>query len=86
MRDAIGNSIHDGDLLVLSVEFLRQAVFQVLKSQEPTQDHPGIMVIGLTIPIPAGTKELADAKCVRNPESERLIEQVSSLPPMPRTM
>ena len=81
MRDAIGNSIHDGDLLVLSVEFLRQAVFQVLKSQEPTQDHPGIMVIGLTIPVPTGTKEIMDAKCLRNPESESLIQSATMLPP-----
>lgn len=80
MRDAIGNTIHDGDLVTVNVSLIQNAIFQVLKLQEPGNDLPSVLILGLTIPVPAKLEEIMEIKCLRNPDSEKLIEQVTMFP------
>jgi hypothetical protein len=86
MRDALGNTIRDGDLLVwnISAEQLRNMVFQVLKVQDgaidtPQGKTPGVLILAITLPVPKPSEELMDFKCLRNPESESLIETVGNM-------
>ena len=86
MRDALGNTIHDGDLVTWNIgaEQLRNMVFQVLKAQDgmidtPQGKTPGVLILAITLPISKPTEELMDFKCLRNPESENLIETVGNM-------
>jgi hypothetical protein len=75
MRDGLGNVIRDGDLLIISREILERAVFQVIKVQDgglstPEGVTPGVLIVGLTFPVPRPNEPLMDFKCLRNPDSE----------------
>jgi len=86
VKDALGNTIRDGDLIAWLVkeEFLRGMVFQVIKAHDPTdptsqiapqaQQGQGVLVIAVTIPIPHPEEELMDIRCLRNPQSEHFAE------------
>jgi hypothetical protein len=88
MRDALGNSIRDGDLISwnITAELLRNMVFQVIKVQDGgvvTPDGgktPGLLILGITLPIPEPHKELMDLRCLRNPESEDMMNKIAGMP------
>jgi hypothetical protein len=85
MKDALGNTIRDGDLILWDVtpETLARTVFRVLKVQDQGtvtiegDTAPGILVIGIPFPITAKpTDNLVAFKCLRNPESETTLNEL----------
>jgi hypothetical protein len=83
MKDALGNTIRDGDLLAWNItEDLRNSlVFQVIKVQDgglstPRGDTPGLLILGISLPIAKPKENLTDFKCLRNPESEARLDAI----------
>lgn len=86
MRDRIGNEIKEGDIVRWDIpdEVRKKMVFQVTRVSDggistPQGDTPPI--IQLTILIPVDTKlaeaYLEDFLCVRNPQSEALLNKLA---------
>jgi hypothetical protein len=91
MKDTLGNTIRDGDLVLWDAtpEVLARTVFQVLKVQDQGtvtvggDTMPGILVIGISFPITAKpTDNLTAFKCLRNPESETTLNELMAKPGM----
>jgi hypothetical protein len=89
MRDALGNKINDKDLIRwrIPAEILDHLVFQVIRTSDgglstPQGDTPPFVVLTVTVPINmepgsrAGEPHLKDFYCLRNPESEKVIDNL----------
>lgn len=86
MRDRIGNVIKEGDIMRWDIpaEVGKRALFQVTRVSDGGISTPQGMtppIIQLTILIPVETKlpeaYLEDFLCVRNPESEALLNALT---------
>lgn len=90
MRDAIGNKINDKDPIkwVISQALAERLVFQVMRTSDgglstPQGDTPPFIVLTITVPVNVepgsrpGEPILRDFYCLRNPESETLIDALT---------
>lgn len=86
MRDALGNKINDKDLVKwrIPADVADHLVFQVMRVSDgglstPQGETPPFIMLTVTVPINLGPgshgePNLQDFYCLRNPESEKVID------------
>jgi hypothetical protein len=88
MRDQIGNRITEKDLVRWNIpeDLLHKLVFNVVRVSDggiatPQGNTPPLIQLSITIPIHSDTPEpvLTDFVCVRNPESEALLDALAGV-------
>jgi hypothetical protein len=87
MRDAIGNKISEGDLVkwLVPPATLDRMIFQVVRASDggivtPEGITPPMIQLSITLPIESMGAEpvLGEFLCVRNPQSEKLLDALSN--------